>query len=142
MSLAGGCHCGKVRYEVDGEALNHVLCHCRDCQRCSGAPMVGWAMYKLDAVRVTDGTPNIYESSEHGRRHFCPVCGTGLFYTNAEILPGIIDIQSATCDNPNLVPAQVHFHVAERIEWMEHAHKLPAFERYPPQNSSEEDKSS
>ena len=132
MAITGGCHCGAVRYEAEGEALTHALCHCRDCRRSAGAPMVGWTMYRLDAVKVTIGAPKIYESSQHGRRHFCPNCGTGLFYTNAEVLPGIIDIQSATYDNPDAVPARVHVQVAELIGWMERAHQLPAFERYPP----------
>ena len=42
--------------------------------------MVGWTMYAEDAVKVTKGEPKVYASSEHGRRHFCPNCGTGLFY--------------------------------------------------------------
>jgi hypothetical protein len=80
---------------------------------------------------VTKGTPKVYVSSEHGRRHFCS-CGTGLFYTNSEMLPEIIDIQSATYDNPDSVPARALIQVADRIRWMERAHELPAFERYPP----------
>ena len=95
--------------------------------------MVAWTMYPTDAVKVTKGAPKIYMSSAHGRRHFCADCGTGLFYTNAEVLPGIIDIQSATYDDPDAVPAQVHIQVAERIRWMERAHELPMFERYPSQ---------
>jgi hypothetical protein len=94
--------------------------------------MVGWTMYPLDAVKVTKGEPKVYQSSEHGRRHFCPNCGTGLFYTNAQGIPGIIDIQSATYDDPNTVPARAHIQVAERISWMARAHELPAFDRYPP----------
>jgi hypothetical protein len=96
--------------------------------------MVGWTMFRIDAVKVTKGSPKIYASSEHGRRHFCPDCGTGLFYTNAEGLPGIIDIQSATYDNPDAVPARMHVQVAERIGWMVRAHELPTFERFPPRN--------
>ena len=132
MVITGGCHCGAVRYEAEGEALTHALCHCSDCRRSAGAPMVGWTMYRLDAVKVTKGALKVYASSEHGRRHFCPDCGTGLFYTNVEMLPGIIDIQSATYDDPDAVPARAHIQVAGRIGWMEHAHDLPAFERYPP----------
>jgi hypothetical protein len=132
MVITGGCHCGAVRYEAEGEALTHALCHCSDCRRSAGAPMVGWTMYRLDAVKVTKGAVKVYASSEHGRRHFCPDCGTGLFYTNVEMLPGIIDIQSATYDDPDAVPARAQIQVAERIGWMEHAHELPAFERYPP----------
>jgi hypothetical protein len=89
-------------------------------------------MYPQGAVKVTRGTPKVYASSEHGRRYFCPDCGTGLFYDNAEMLPGIIDIQSATYDDPDSVPARAHIQVAERIRWMERAHELPAFDRYPP----------
>ena len=132
MAITGGCHCGGIRYEAQGETLTHALCHCRDCRRSAGAPMVGWTMYRLDAVKVIKGTAKIYESSQHGRRHFCPDCGTGLFYTNAEMLPGIIDVQSATYDDPDAVPARAHIQIAERIGWMERAHELPTFERYPP----------
>ncbi len=133
MAITGGCHCGAVRYEVEGEAITHALCHCRDCRRCAGAPIVGWTMYRIEAVKVTKGTLKVYESSEHGRRHFCPNCGTGLFYMNAQVLRGIIDIQSATYDDPDAVPVRVQVQVAERIGWMERAHELPMFERYPPQ---------
>ena len=132
MAITGGCHCGAIRYEATGEAIVHALCHCSDCRRSAGAPMVGWTMYPADAVQVTSGTPKIYQSSENGRRHFCPECGTGLFYINEKMLLGIIDIQSATYDDPDAVPAQAHIQVAERIGWMERAHELPTFEHFPP----------
>lgn len=132
MKLYGGCHCGAIRYEVEGEALTHALCHCSDCRRHSGAPMVGWAMYPQEAVNIIQGSPKVYVSSLHGRRQFCSDCGTGLFYSNAEVLPGLIDVQTATFDNPDAVPARVHIQVAERIGWMERAHELPQFSRYPP----------
>lgn len=131
--VTGGCHCGEIRYEVTGKPVVHALCHCSDCRRHAGAPMVGWTMYAEEMVKVTKGRPKIYQSSEHGRRHFCANCGTGLFYVNGNMLPGIIDIQSGTYDDPDAVPAAVHIQVAERLRWMEVAHQLPAFERYPPQ---------
>ncbi len=132
MSLTGGCHCGAIRYQVAGDPMTHALCHCSDCRRSAGAPMVGWTMYPADAVKVTQGTPQVYHSSANGRRHFCPACGTGLFYTNEFVLPGIIDIQSATYDDPGAIPARAHVQIAERIPWMERAHELPKFEHYPP----------
>jgi hypothetical protein len=95
--------------------------------------MVGWTMYPEAAFKVTKGEPKLYASSEHGRRYFCPDCGTGLFYINAQMLPGIIDIQSATYDDPDSVPPQAHIQVADRIKWMAGVHELPTFDRYPPQ---------
>lgn len=129
----GGCHCGAIRYEAEGEPLHHALCHCVDCRRHAGAPMVGWAMFMSDQVRITQGQAKTYASSEHGRRHFCGDCGTGVYYTNSEMLPGITDVQSGTLDDPAAIPAQVHIQIADRIGWMKSAHALPEFERYPPQ---------
>jgi hypothetical protein len=127
----GQCHCGAIRYKIEGQPKYSALCHCSDCRRHAGAPLVGWSAYPAAALTVLQGTPKVYASSEHGRRHFCPDCGTGLFYYNDVALPGIADIQTATLDDPNAVAPQIHVQVAERISWMANAHELPAFERYP-----------
>jgi hypothetical protein len=131
MIIEGGCHCGAVRYRIDGEAMTHALCHCTDCRRSAGAPMVSWTMYPSAAVKVVKGSPKTYASSEQGRRQFCADCGTGLFYVNSQMLPGIIDVQSSTYDNPELIAPQAHIQVAERIGWMAKAHELPTFDRFP-----------
>lgn len=130
--MQGGCHCGTIRYRVEGQPNVAALCHCSDCRRHAGAPMVGWAMFPEAAVTIEKGSPKIYRSSEHGRRHFCPDCGTGLLYTNAQILPGIVDVQIATFDDPAALAPRTQNQVAERIGWMAGAHELPAFDRYPP----------
>jgi hypothetical protein len=128
--LTGGCHCGAIRYEADAEPIAHALCHCTDCQRASGAPMIGWIMVEDSQLSVT-GEPAIYASSESGKRYFCIQCGTGLFYSNEVNLPGRVDIQSATLDEPGTFPPTAHIQVADRIGWMENAHKLVQFERWP-----------
>lgn len=130
--MQGGCHCGSVRYEASGEPLTHALCHCSDCRRHAGAPMVGWAMFLEGQVKTTKGSLKVYRSSEHGVREFCADCGTGLFYRNAQVLPGIVDIQTGTLDDPNALPARCHIQTAERISWMQNVHELSAFERFPP----------
>ena len=127
---SGGCHCGAVRYEMTAEVAHHALCHCGDCRKASGAPAVAWAMAATDQVTIT-GEPLTYASSEHGRRLFCGACGTGLFYTNDVVFPGMIDVQSATLDDPDAIPLQAQIQTAERIGWMGHLGDLPAFERYP-----------
>jgi hypothetical protein len=128
---SGHCHCSAIRYELDGDPQWCALCHCRDCRRHAGAPAVAWAAYPEAALRVVHGSPRIYRSSEHGRRHFCGDCGTGLFYFNAHALPGIADVQVATLDDPESLAPMIQVQAAERIAWMERAHELPVFERYP-----------
>jgi hypothetical protein len=130
--LQGGCHCGSIRYEAADIPKRHSICHCTDCRRSAGAPMVAWAVYDAGDVRVTKGQPKMRASSEHGRRYFCPDCGTGLFYISEAFLPGLIDIQTATLDEPDRIAAPTaQVQAAERIGWMADIHTLQAFDRYP-----------
>lgn len=131
MKLSGGCQCGAVRYEVDGEPQHAALCHCSDCRKSAGAPMVAWAAFAESEFKETKGAAKAYNSSGASMRSFCGDCGTGLYFRNADTLPGIVDIQIATLDDPEALPAIGHIQVAERISWMEHAHTLPHFARYP-----------
>ena len=64
-------------------------------------------------------------------RSFCPDCGTGLFYRNEAILPGIVDIQAATLDDPNSLPPAIQIQTAERLDWVSHMNELPEYERFP-----------
>jgi hypothetical protein len=126
----GQCHCGAVRYAMPAETIHRSLCHCSDCRRHSGAPMVAWGLVAKDQISI-QGETREYASSEHGRRHFCPACGTSLFYTSEEIFPGRIDVQIATLDDPDAIEPDMQIQVADRIGWMARAHELPQFERYP-----------
>ncbi len=111
--------------------MHVVLCHCADCRKCAGAPMVAWAMFADDAFRVTRGEAKTRNSSGAALRSFCGDCGTGLTYRNAEMLPGIVDVQAVTLDDPEAFPVGAHIQTAERVGWMASAHELPAFERFP-----------
>lgn len=131
MTYQGGCQCGAVRYEVSGEPQHVALCHCNDCRKSSGAPMVAWAAFADTQFKLVKGEPVTFNSSGSAMRSFCPKCGSGLYYRNTEFLPGIVDIQSATLDDPDALPPSAHIQVAERLGWMETAHSLPLFDRFP-----------
>jgi hypothetical protein len=132
--ITGGCHCGAVRYEAASPPERHSICCCNDCRRTAGAPMVAWAIWPNDAVKVTKGSPKVRQSSPHAERSFCGDCGTGLFYVSETYLPGKIDVASATLDAPDGIPAPAAMvQAAERIGWAAHIHELPAFPRYPGQ---------
>ncbi|ANI76722.1 MULTISPECIES: GFA family protein [Sphingobium] len=126
----GRCQCGAIQFEVQGEPVYSALCHCSDCRRSAGAPMVGWALFREDKVKVK-GEPKAYRSSENATRQFCADCGTGLFYRNPAAFPAMVDIQTATLDDPSIFPPSVHVQWAEAAPWMGSVHKLPRFERYP-----------
>lgn len=126
----GQCHCGAVRYEMPAKTFHASLCHCSDCRRHSGAPLVAWGLVSKDQLRI-DGETKEYSSSENGRRHFCPNCGTSLFYTNDVVFPGKVDVQFATLDDPDAIIPTTQVQVADRISWMEHLNEIPQFNRFP-----------
>ena len=131
MTHSGGCHCGAIRYEVSGDPMGVSLCHCADCRNSAGAPMVAWAMFNEAQFSVTRGSAKTHNSSGASMRSFCADCGTGLYFRNAQNLPGIVDVQSATLDDPEALPPQVHIQMADAIGWMETAHSLPKFDHFP-----------
>lgn len=126
----GRCQCGAIQFEVQGEPVYSALCHCSDCRRSAGAPMVGWALFPEEQVKVS-GEPREYQSSENVTRQFCATCGTGLFYRNPAAFPGMVDIQTATLDDQSAFPPAIHVQWAEAAPWMGKVHEHPRFDRYP-----------
>lgn len=130
MATTGRCHCGAITYSADGAPEHHALCHCDDCRRWSGAPAVGWIAWQADRLTVS-GTPSVYRSSDHGTREYCGACGTGLFYRNEAALPGLVDIQSGTLDDPAAMPPGAQIMVKDRLPWTKDMLGLPEFRTYP-----------
>lgn len=126
----GRCQCGAVSYTVTGDPAHSALCLCGDCRKSAGAYMVGWALFEEDQVDIV-GQPVAFRSSEHATREFCGICGTGLFYRNATIFPGKVDIQTATMDDPAVFPPQARIQMAEAPPWYGSLGALPAFDRFP-----------
>jgi hypothetical protein len=131
MTLSGHCLCGAIHYQVSGAANYVALCHCSDCRRSAGAPVVSWAAFPEAAFTLVKGNPKTINSSGTAMRSFCPECGTGLFYRNAVMLPGLVDIQTATLDDPAALVPTIQVQTADRIHWMTHIGELPEFARFP-----------
>lgn len=128
---SGGCHCGAIRYQLAGTPKDVALCHCVDCRRNAGAPVMAWAGYPEDSLVMIKGEAKVFKSTGATRRSFCGDCGTGLFYRNADILPGIVEVQLSTMDDQEALPPTVQIQVAERLGWMKTAHQLPEIQRFP-----------
>ncbi len=122
----GGCLCGAVRYRAT-EVLRVGLCHCRMCQKASGAPVVAWLMVPVDAFSFIQGQAIAYRSSPRAFRHFCGACGSQLTFRRAEE-PSEIDINLATLDHPEAVAPQYHIYTASQLPWLHIDDALPRYE--------------
>lgn len=76
----GGCHCGAVRFEVEGPVRDVLVCHCTQCRKVSGH---FWAAASVPVARwrVTEGRGlRWFRSSPVAQRGFCGECGATLFW--------------------------------------------------------------
>lgn len=126
--LTGGCLCGKIRYEISGAAIGTTVCHCVDCRRASGAPLIGWMSVARSAFRFVAGTPKSYASSAQVERCFCPECGTPLMYCNTAFADEV-DVATGTLDEPDKALPDHHTWISQRLMWIGLADGLPRHPR-------------
>jgi hypothetical protein len=124
-SYDGGCLCGKLRFQVVGAALESGYCHCRMCQKNSGAPVVAWTTFPTAGFAWLAGTPGRYASSAHAERFFCTDCGSYLVFHSAS-LPAEISINTASFDDPGAFAPRMHIYEEARIAWFRTADDLPS----------------
>jgi len=122
--LAGGCLCGAVRYAVSLEPIDAGYCHCRLCQRASGAPVLGWLTVAIEGFRYLAGSVAAFQSSPHYQREFCGRCGTQLVFRRLGQAP-CVDVTLASLDEPGRVVPGYHIWCASRIGWFETTDTLP-----------------
>ncbi len=124
QSHEGGCLCGRVRFQATAQPLDSGYCHCRMCQKNSGAPVVAFVTLPAAGVSWTAGAPGVYESSAHGRRLFCGDCGSFLAF-RSEKDPTIVAINTASFDAPAACPPRKHIFTDSRIGWFRTDDRLP-----------------
>jgi hypothetical protein len=74
MKYQGSCHCGRVRFEAEGEIDSAMACNCSICQR-KGALM--WFVPR-SAMQLLTPEEDVasYLFNKHRITHrFCAVCG-------------------------------------------------------------------
>ena len=116
-SYAGGCLCGRVRYQAGGEATNLCFCHCSSCRRATGAPMVPWATFAAPHFSIVRGRLAQYRSSRDVMRGFCADCGTSLTYRREDRSDEIDVTLSSLDDAVGLVP-EMHIWVEDKLPWV------------------------
>ena len=119
--LKGRCLCGSVRYQTGSPPLWVTVCHCRFCQRATGADRMVQPVFAREEFRFEGENPAVYSQPSEGSGkaievHFCARCGTKLALT-FERWPNKIGVYAGTLDDPAaaaVAPEQTkHIFVAE-----------------------------
>ena len=132
--IEGGCDCRLLRYRMTTAPLIVHCCHCRWCQRETGASFALNAM--IEAGRVLGlGTPPelVHTPSESGMGQQiarCPRCRIAVWSHYSGAGPVIKFVRVGTLDAPDLLPPDVHIFTASKQPWVLIAPGAPAFDEY------------
>lgn len=126
--LDGSCLCGNVTYTCDADPIASANCHCRDCQRSSGAAFSTVVMVPEDSIDISGDTLAVFQTvgDDHGKtayRHFCSNCGSQLI-TRSDGFPGAVFIKAGTLDDSSLVRPAMDVWADSKQSWSEHGERF------------------
>jgi len=141
----GGCDCRHVRYRMQTRPLFVHCCHCRWCQRESGASFALNAMIEADRVTVLAAEPELVDTpsaSGYGQQFArCPKCRIAVWSNYAGAGPLVRFVRVGTLDEPDRLPPDIHIFTASKQPWvviLPGAHAVPEYydrEKYWPAES-------
>ncbi len=132
--LEGGCDCGRVRYRMETAPLFVHCCHCRWCQRESGASFALNAMIEADRVTEVGATPeHVHTPSASGAGQMiarCPRCRIAVWSHYGGAGPLIRFVRVGTLDQPDHLPPDIHIFTSSKQPWVMLAPQTPAVPEY------------
>jgi hypothetical protein len=116
------CSCGQLRLEVAGDPFAISICHCLACQRRTGSAFGMQAGFKADQVRVSGRHTDYARTSDEADRkvhifHFCPDCGSTVFYTEPDE-PDIVVVMVGAFADPEFPPPTESGYGSRRHAWV------------------------
>ena len=130
----GGCDCRQVRYRMETGPLIVHCCHCRWCQRESGASFALNAMIETDRLTVLAARPEMVDTpsaSGKGQKIArCPKCRIGVWSHYAGAGSTVSFVRVGTLDNPDALPPDIHIFTASKQPWVVLPAGTPAVPEY------------
>ncbi|KAF7960121.1 hypothetical protein EAE96_001720 [Botrytis aclada] len=121
---SGGCFCDAIRISYTGEPGAHLLCHCTDCRKITGATYSNNIVLPDGQFKLESGKPKtISKKADSGNQitsHFCGDCGTTLYRTG-DSFPNQVIIKAGVLDDdswPNENVPKGELFVKERVKWL------------------------
>ena len=132
--IEGGCDCKAVRYRMQSTPLFVHCCHCRWCQRESGASFALNALIEADRVTNLGVEPELVDTpSESGlgqKIARCTKCRIAVWSNYAGSGPLVKFIRVGTLDNPDVLPPDIHIFTQSKQPWVILAAGVPAVPQY------------
>jgi hypothetical protein len=130
----GGCTCRHVRYRMATNPMFVHCCHCRWCQRETGASFALNAMIESDRVTLLHGEVELVDtpsSSGKGQKIArCPRCRIAIWSHYAGAGDAVSFVRVGTLDAPDRLPPDIHIFTASKQPWVVLPSGAPAMPEY------------
>lgn len=134
-AYTGGCACGAIRYEIEGEPLAMTDCQCRDCQRKSGTGHGSYLTFaNRERVKLEGAATHwdiVGDSGNVKTRAFCRTCGSPV-YLLFGAAPALFTVHAASLDDPSRYAPQAVTYRVRGYAWDRIDPTLPQFDKMPP----------
>jgi len=129
MTTYGGhCRCKNIVIQVKGEPEFSVYCHCDDCRRSTGAPLIAAVGYdKSNIIWEKRESLNNWVNGSCTRL-FCAQCGSPVAQTH-DSAPTRVYFYTTFMDKPELLPPKAHSYSGEQLPWLMLRDDLPRAEK-------------
>jgi hypothetical protein len=129
----GGCLCGALRYEAEGEPQFSGLCYCADCRKASGSGFIPFLGFSSQVVRFTGSSVKFSSKAASGRdavRNSCPTCGS-LVHGGEIGKHDQFTIYAGTLDDPSMFHPTIAIFTRDHPEWATVPAGLKTYEKMP-----------
>lgn len=129
----GSCLCGAIKVELKG-AISHIIhCHCSLCRKNSGTAYATNGFINTSEFTVIDPSNKLgfYEFKAGKKRHFCSVCASPIYSSNAEN-PAQLRIRLGLIDSPISERPMSHNFMSSKANWDNLDAELPRYDNFEP----------
>ena len=126
---SASCRCGQLRAVATGTPVRISVCHCLNCQKRSGSAFAAQVRFPAEQVTHAGQSSTFTATGDNGAAHFhfCPDCGSTVYYEN-DSQPDTIAIALGAFDDPYFVTPTVSVWEERQHEWLEIAGDIEHFE--------------
>ena len=93
------CSCGQLRAKTAGEPLIVITCFCQECQRRTASAFGISTYWMRESVELSGSATSYVREGQSGRKvtyHFCPTCGSSVYWELPDRRPGQLGISSGS----------------------------------------------
>ena len=116
------CRCGQLKAMVTGDPVRISICHCLNCKKRSGSAFAVQARWPADQVNIegeSKGFELVADSGNRAAFHFCPNCGSDVYYEINGKFDGLVAIPLGAFDDPYFAAPEYSVWEKRKHNWVE-----------------------